>query len=375
MLRVALPLHPFLARSLSALALLVSVSVFGTSVWATGPAGLPTTASVGAQQKKPTATASGTPNAVASPGSEDTDAQLKKAVSDSEKQLGTLDPQQKKIFDEEVVPQFAFFVKDYSKVGNNVSVQVDVDAIKNNLGFSAAKNIPTGTTNLLLYFKADPHCPKCVEASTAIKKSMQARAERRGFVPVWISPEELVDTKPLELAEKRNASGALVVELKPAPMDDVDSAHADEKRFINSCAFDIRGLLHHEDQSEIYDTDSFELTSAKLLTQAFVELGTKTATSGANAAASQELLIQLSGTQNFQTYTQLKNQIRARLKDMGVVEERKISRGRAVLAIKTGHSLDELKLALGGIQFGGALVAVTGAHSGPEGQIVEMEIK
>ena len=129
-------------------------------------------------------------------------------------------------------------------------------------------------------------------------------------------------------------------------MDDVDSAHADEKRFINSCAFDIRSLLHYEDQSEIYDTDSFEQTSAKLLTQAFVELGAKALTSGANATSSQEMLIQISGIGNFAIYNQLKNQVQNHLKDMGVVDERKISRGHAVLAIKTGHTLDELKQAL-----------------------------
>ena len=106
-----------------------------------------------------------------------------------------MDLQQKKIFDEEVVPQYAFFLKDYSQVGNKVSVQVDTDAIKSYLAFSAAKNIPTGTAQLLLYLKADPHCPKCIEASTEVKRSMQARAERRGFIPVWMTPEELVDTE------------------------------------------------------------------------------------------------------------------------------------------------------------------------------------
>jgi hypothetical protein len=351
MLRVALP-YTFLDTFLALSIMLIGFNAGFSSAWA-APAGSPASA----------------PSA-APAGAEDTDAQLRRAVSESEKQFGTLDPQQKKIFDEEVVPQYSFFVKDYSQVAGKMSVQVDVDAIKNYLGFSAAKNIPTGTTQLLLYLKADPHCPKCIEASTAVKKTMQARAERRGFVPVWITPEELVDTKPAELAEKRNASGALAVELKPAPMDDVDSAHADEKRFVNSCSFDIRGVLHYEDQSEIYDTDSFEQTSAKLLTQAFVQLGTKAMATGASAAASQEMQIQISGITGFAGYTQLKAQIQNRLKDMGVVEERKISRGHAVLAIKTGHSLDELKQALGAsAQLSGA--AVTGSHD----QTIEMEMR
>jgi hypothetical protein len=384
MLRVALRSRSCLAVSI----LLVGVHVGFTSAWATEPDNFSERALANSQANSQSAAQPGTlagttsafPNgsttgaaAGVPAGAEDTDAQLRRAVSESVKQFGNLDPQQKKIFDEEVVPQYSFFVKDYSQVGNKVSVQVDADAIKSFLGFSAAKNIPTGTTQLLLYLKADPHCPKCIEAAPAVKKSMQARAERRGFVPVWITPEELVDTKPVELAEKRNASGSLAVELKPAPMDDVDSAHADEKRFVNSCAFDIRGVLHYEDQSEIYDTDSFEQTSAKLLTQAFVQLGAKTLATGAGVATSQEMQIQVSGITNFNNYTQLKSQLQARLKDLGVVEERKISRGHAVFAIKTSHALDEFKQALtANLQLGGTAAAtMTGAHD----QTIEMEMR
>jgi len=356
MLRVAHRLRPLLVL----LAVSISVGV-ASAAPGSGPAGLPTAL--------PTAKAPGSP-AAAPAGAEDTDAQLKRAVNESLPKLGNLDPQQKKIFDEEVVPQFSFFVKDYSQVGNKVSVQVDIDAIKNYLGFSAAKNIPTGTTQLLLYLKVDPHCPKCVEASAEVHKMIQARVERRGFVALWITPEELMEAKPIELAEKRNAAGALTIEIKPAPMDDVDSAHADEKRFINSCTLDVRSVLHHEDQSEIYDTDSFEQTTSKLLTQAFVELGTKAVSSGPSAAT-QEMQIQVSGINGFSNYTQLKTQIQARLKDFGVVEERKISRGHAVFAVKSSHTLDEIKQALSGIQLSGAVVATTGAHD----QIIEMEMR
>jgi len=193
MLRVAHPLRP----------LLVLLAVFtsaggGSLAFATpgsGPAGLPP--SIPPNNKA--ATPAGAPA-----GAEDTDVQLKRAVNESLTKLGNLDPQQKKIFDEEVVPQYSFFVKDYSQIGNKVSVQVDIDAIKNYLGFSAAKNIPTGTTQLLLYLKVDPHCPKCVEATADVHKMIQARVERRGFVPLWITPEELLENKPTELAEKRN---------------------------------------------------------------------------------------------------------------------------------------------------------------------------
>ena len=61
----------------------------------------------------------------------------------------------------------------------------------------------------------------------------------------------------------------------PAPQDDVDSAHADEKRFIAKTLLDIRSIASYQDQAELFDTESFEAETQKLLTHAFIELGGK----------------------------------------------------------------------------------------------------
>jgi hypothetical protein len=285
--------------------------------------------------------------------------------------LGTLDPAQKKIFDEEVIPQYALFIKDYRQAGGAVSVQVDVSNIRKYISFSASKNLAAGTTQLLLFLKVDPQCAKCTEAQPIVKKMMQSRAERRGFVPVWVSAEELMDSKLSELAERRNASGGLEISLKPAPKDDLDSAHADEERYVASCGFDVRGVADYEDESELYDTDSFELASAKLLTQALTELGAKAEAAGVNSALKQEMQISVVGFKGFSQYTQLKTQLQAKLKGSAVVEERKLSKGKTVFALKTNRSLDEIKQMINGLKVDDRVAAVVGS----QGQMIQMEMR
>jgi hypothetical protein len=280
--------------------------------------------------------------------SEDVNAQLKKAVVESQPQLGTLDLAKQKIFDEEIVPAYALFIKDYHQQGALVLAEVDIDSIKNYLSFSASKDLTLGSSQLLLLLNVDSRCLKCTNAAPTVKKLMIDRATSHGFVPAWITPDELLDSKPSELAQKRNAAGAMEVTLKPAPMDDVDSAHADEKQYIAKFSFDVRGIDHYEDQSELFDTDSFEQISTKMLTQAYVELGAKAQISGASAMK-QEMQITVTGFSDFQQYSQLKNSLQAKLKDIASVEERKISRGKAVFAVKTNRSLDDVKKLVHGL--------------------------
>src|SRR4051812_6455948 len=62
---------------------------------------------------------------------------LKDAVRESEPKLGTLEPWQKKIFEDEVVPSYQVFIKDYRSVGREISADVDVDSIRNYLAYYA----------------------------------------------------------------------------------------------------------------------------------------------------------------------------------------------------------------------------------------------
>ena len=71
-----------------------------------------------------------------------------------------------------------------------------------------------------------------------------------------------------------------------------------------------------------------------------------------SSASKDDLVIQLSGISGFAQYTRLKNTIQARLKGVALVDERKVSRGQAVLALKTKKSSDEVKSLLNGVASG-----------------------
>ena len=102
-----------------------------------------------------------------------------------------------------------------------------------------------------------------MEDAAEVKKNMQLRVERRGFTAVWLSAEELSGSAIADLVGPRAPTGFLQVTLIPAPLDDVDSAHADEKRFIAKTELDIRAIASYQDQAELFDTGSFDAEIAE----------------------------------------------------------------------------------------------------------------
>jgi hypothetical protein len=305
---------------------------------------------------------SNSPSAAAS-GAESNTA-LKAAVVNSQSQLGVLDPVQKRIFDEEVVPQYPLFVRDYKRVGQEqtIDAQVDLDAIRNTIRFSAQKYLNQPAAKFLLFLNADTQCSKCMEEAASVKKSMQLRAQRRGFTPVWVSAEELAGSSLSDLIGPRGAVGFLQIDLIPEPADDVDTAHSDEKHYLAKANFEVHAIATYRDQGELFETDSFEAESQKLLTHAFSELGAKADMAGIGNAAKDDILVELGNITGFIQYTRLKNTIQTRLKGVALVDERKLSRGHASFALKTKKSIDEVKALLNGIASG-------------EDQAIQMEIK
>jgi hypothetical protein len=310
-----------------------------------------------AETPKPAASTSAEPSALPSSVPSDSADPLRAAVINSQAQLGALDPAQKRIFDQEVVPQYPLFIRDYKRVGSSVSVELDLTGIRNTIRFSAQKTLGQPDPKILLFLEADPNCPKCQEDAQAIKRHMQLRVERRGFTAVWVSPEELAGATISDLVGPRGTFGYMKMSLIPAPQDDVDSAHADEARFQAKLELAVRSVSTYQDQAELFDTGSFENESEKLLTHAFSELGAKSDLAGVSSVSKDDLMIQLTGISGFAQYSRIRNAIQTRLKGVALVEERKISRGQAVFAVKTKKTQAELKALLDGVT-GGANSAV-----------------
>lgn len=318
------------------------------------------------------------PKATSSEVPEVLDSQLKNAVVNSASEAGTMDAASKKIFDEEVVPQYALFVRDYKRVGQSVNVVVDLDGIKNVIRFSAPKSFSQPAPKILLYLAVDTRCDKCMDESATIHKIMEERVVRRGFAPVWVGNGELAGQSMSDLTTPHGAVGYMKVDLIPAPADDEDAAHADEKRFQSKAVLEVRGITQYQDQAEFYDTDRFETQTQKLLTHAFTELGAKADLASMSGEMTDDVLIEVSGISDFPQYTRLKTALQARLKGTALLDERKVSKGKAVFALKTKQTLDQIKVSLKGTSVGDtgeSKQAVVVAAVGGKDQLIQMEIR
>ena len=305
---------------------------------------------------------------------DDVERQLKVAVIDAQKKLGMLESWQIKIFEEEVVPQYRRFIRDYRPMGpgTGLNVEVDFENLQNYLKFYAPKVLPhliskdrakgllavsgansaTQDFRLLVFLKTDPACAKCTASEPAIRALVKSRVEARGFVPVWVAPEEVGDTKLAgrllhetltELSRKKGSPGALVVHWAPVPVDDIDSAHADEKHYFVHSFFNIRDLAKDEGKMDLMDSDSFETSLVRLLTASISELGVKAdQTVREQAISKEEILIDISGFSDFAHYNRVKTVLTEQLKGVSSLEERKITRGQISLAVGTSASKEEI---------------------------------
>ena len=71
--------------------------------------------------------------------------------------------------------------------------------------------------------------------------------------------------------------------------------------------------------------------------------------------------ISVSGFHEFSQFNLLKSQLQSRLKDKALLEERKMMRGKAIFALKTNRSLNEIKQMISGV--------------GGQGMVVEVEMR
>lgn len=306
--------------------------------------------------------------------------QLKNALVDAFTKLGQVEPWQKKIFDEEVMMQYQRFIRDYRQTGPNLSVEVDLDSLKKYLRFQAKKT----DAQAWVYLRAQPSCGRCGASFEDIKKLVKERLERRGFVPTWLTPEEIGDVnlagKALNdrvyvLAKNKNAGAALVVQWQLAPIDDIDTAHADEEHFQITSWFTLRDLAKNENKLELLSTDSFLIFASRLLTDAFTELGGKVdALQVADGSSGKdEIALEINGVRDFVHFAMVKAQVQGRLKDVIISgpEERRIARGKATLAVFTSKSVDDIRGALGKIQLDNGTLTVVGAKE----RTIQMEIQ
>jgi len=280
---------------------------------------------------------------------------LKAALVEAKSKLGKLEEWQSTLFDEEAVPQYSRFIRDYRPSANGVTADIDLDSLRNYLAYAAPRGAKADALKLYVVMKGDESCKKCVEAAPLLRKLLKARIERRGFVPSFVNADASTNEKVSALAERTESAGALLVEWQLLPVDSIDTAHADENhyrlRVFQSARIAGAGSTHEyktESRLELLEQDSFATAAERVLTDSFTDLGSKVqvARSETESGATDELFVEVTGIRDFAQFTVMKNQIQNSLRSWGTIEERKVARGWVSFAIRTSHKVDELRQAL-----------------------------
>lgn len=314
---------------------------------------------------------------------------LSRAVSESVNRLGSLDPWKRRIFDEEVVPQYSRFIKDYRPGANGLVIEVDYDAILRYIAFYAPRTLRPADpkqVRIALYQHAEPGCDRCSAAQDRIRQLMKPRAERRGFQVSWLTNDELPPVEegaPLafdkiaDAALRKGALGALVIDTRIAPVDAIDTAHADERKYVVEAFWlakptgeaDLRFL----GQLEVMENDPIEQAAARLLSDAVSQFGVKAILAEKNEgdAKTQEYELVLNGIKDYSQFAKLKAGIVQALSDAAWVEERRLKRGQVVLGIRSQRSVDAVRRQLASVPAEAGKVVVTGV----DGERLNAEIR
>lgn len=275
---------------------------------------------------------------------QNTEMQLKSSILNVQSQLGNLEPWQKKVFLEDVLPLYQRFIKDYrpSSSGPGLLVDVDRESIRRFLKYHPNKNNPRA----IGVMKVDPACNKCVTSAEEIQKLYQASMERREFVVSWVSPKDLgssttlgkeLDEKLVAFAETKGVPVVFSVQLRIAPIDNIDTAHADEEHYQVSTFLYVKDLVRTDGHVEIMSSDSFTIPSLRLFADVMTEAGSKLEVKeqSQEAAEIDEILVEVNGLQSIAVFSKVKKLIANKFKEIPsvVVEQRSVSRNKAVFVI------------------------------------------
>ncbi|MEK7691164.1 MAG: hypothetical protein AAB425_09105 [Bdellovibrionota bacterium] len=305
---------------------------------------------------------------------------LKKSVLGAADQLGALESWQKDLW-AEVVEGYALFVRDYRAAASGVQVDVDVDAIRNYLAFSAPKVLKRDDYRFLVWVRPAKDCDECKAASEPIRNLLKLRFTRRGLKP-WLVANPLKELPPLKwfwadsdlltgqafetellkLLQEKNLAGAAFVSIdRELPPPD-DTAHADEIHFVTKTFFIARSgnepvrrerVTIHQGKLDTRDPSALTDQLSRLTTDALIDWGAQAESIATGAEGPARFELSITGIPDFARYLGIRSKIEAALylslKDLSGFVERKMWRGGVVFGFQTQKPIDAVKAALSGL--------------------------
>lgn len=275
--------------------------------------------------------------------------QLKEALSEYPKK-NPLETWQTKLFEDEVLPQYQRFIKDYRPGPQGLQVEVDQDSLRKYLQFYGPKTLKARDYKVYVWLVIDPACPACGKAAGELKSLISARLEHRGLAPVWMDAPGTAargfEDKCIDFARGRQGAGALVVQAIRAPQDDEDAAHADELRYWVATTVAIRELgTKSSGHIELLANDSIESAAARLLTDAFTEMGgrVQNAVAASVLGSSNGVVLEVSQFKDYAMYQDILNKLSSGLKDAHSIEEKRLTRGHVWLSVQTSRAAADVR--------------------------------
>jgi hypothetical protein len=292
------------------------------------------------------------------PGAAET--QLKNILIESQKKQGELEPWQRVIFSEEVVPQYQRFFKDYKASTQGIQADLDLVGLKNYLAFYAPKTLNQKAPKALVFLSTDSNCVRCTNSIPIVQKLAKSRLERRGLTPIFVTSDDIkanlgksAEVQLEQLAQDRKSAGYLMIEWGPAAPDDSDTAHADENHYVLRVALRLGGFGAITREKDLLENDPFETAEARLLSDVITELGAKLQSEKTAVVDTdqEELLVELTGIQDYFHYLKVRGILQTKLKETTLIEDRVISRGRVVFSMHSNRPLEQLKREIAAIHF------------------------
>lgn len=301
----------------------------------------------------------------------DLESTLKASVEDSKAKLGKLESWQGELFDQEVLPQYRKFIRQYRQSGNQTLVDVDVEAIRKYLSFHGPTVLKTDKPTIAVFLSASEDCARCTEAASVMRKALTQKLERRGLKAAYIDsmPTEGVSVEEMSgalasMAQSRKQAGALLLRWEALP---VDPAHPDEQHFqvrASISAFaDEENELRTDAMLDISAAESFVGTAEELLTDAWTELGAKAIayerggrregpgdSYGEGLNDPEDTLVVVSGIGDFAHYSEVRAQVSEKLTpvlaDPSGLKIRRIKRGEVTFAVRTQQNAEGIRALL-----------------------------
>lgn len=325
---------------------------------------------------------------------------LKAVVTRLEAQPGGIAPWQKVLVEEEILHEPQNFVRESRQMGDQFKVAIDEVLLRRVLLFYGPTHLGNEQPRLAARIEAQEGCEICTAASPPLKKLFQEQLDRRMARPVWFRDQELPNSAPSSAEEpemprmgllhaleaSRGLQGAFLLRIEGIPTRDeetgriVQPAHPEDARLVLKLGLSFGGSTRQKifKKLEFQATDAIEPLARKLWIEAMSDLGARLEAGGGGAqtgvslaagvgagasAGRPEVLLRVSGVQDYFQLTALKSQLQLAVGELDPVIERVLARGKVTFAIRTSKSLDEVRSSLGAVLVGNKKLTIRGVSS------------